>query len=205
MLTPSTITDTFNESLKEVAHYQVWEKTRGYKMEPTIVSKISIKSIGANPKQAIKELKNAPVVLAHIYGRAGDTKVVENKEAGTTSDALLGQFEAVNVETGELYRSAKLFLPNIAQQLVVAEVKRLLAEGGADVDFAFEIISVPSTKSAVGYEYQVKSLLKPNAADPLEQMRLKIAELRKELPAANVEKESTTTHPTSSKAAASKK
>lgn len=151
--------------------------------EVSIIGKITIKGIGANPKRAIKEEKK--VLLANIYGTVSGTKQVENRINGNCDEALLGMFEAHNCESGEIFRAGKLFLPSTAQNLVVAEIKRLLGQDdNATVTFGFEISAAPSEKAPIGYEYHVKSLLKPEVADPLEQMREKIFGT-KQLPAAS--------------------
>jgi len=90
--------------------------------------------------------------------------------------ALTGQFEAVNLETGEAYVSPQVFLPEPLQGLIAAKVRTPDENGKMpSVQFAVEVGFKPS-KSTFGYEYTVRELVDSSDNDPL-------ADLRKALPA----------------------
>lgn len=80
---------------------------------------------------------------------------------------LLGQFEAVNRDTGERFASANVFLPDVAQDLIVAQLR----SGAQNVQFAFTIGARVDDSSTVGYTYTAEPILAPDQKDPLEELR----------------------------------
>lgn len=126
-----------------------------------IVSKLTLKSIGAQPKpHSVKE----NTALASIYGRVRGKKVGQS----TFGDFIKfeGEFEGVNIATGEVFRSGALILPKVLESLLVGAV-----DGENTVDFAVEIWAKPSEKGNTGYEYGVKPLIEPAASDELASLR----------------------------------
>ena len=142
------------------------------------------------------------ISTAKIYGKVNVRKLPEDGSVvnlysvigvaiGTktgTSDfgdwtALVGQFEAVNLETGAIMASANAFLPDVAQGLVIAQ---LAQEGTQQVQFAFVIGARADEGSPVGYSYTAQPMLAPDAKDPLADLRATVLQLeapKKELPA----------------------
>ena len=96
---------------------------------------------------------------------------------------LLGQFEAVNRDTGERFASANVFLPDVAQDLIVAQLKG----GSQNVQFAFTIGARVDDTSTVGYTYTAEPILAPDQKDPLEELR-QTAFLQLEAPKASKKK-----------------
>ncbi|WWT38629.1 ssDNA binding protein [Enterobacteria phage PRDmint] len=126
-----------------------------------IVSKLTLKTIGAQPKpHSVKE----NTALASIYGRIRGKKVGQS----TFGDFIKfeGEFEGVNIATGEVFRSGALILPNVLETLLAGAV-----DGDNTVDFAVEIWAKPSEKGNTGYEYGVKPLIEPAASDELAALR----------------------------------
>ena len=150
-----------------------------------IISKISLKTVNAQPKaHSIKARTN----LCEIYGSA------RKFSHGSSSFGMFvkfhGDFEAVNCETGETFRSSSLLLPELAQDLLVSALKA----GGATpgklksdenkavegeevsnaVDFAFRIIAVPAPEGkpgGMGFSYALEPIVEPTGADPLAALR----------------------------------
>lgn len=90
--------------------------------------------------------------------------------------ALTGQFEAVNLETGEAYVAPQVFLPEPLQGLIAAKVRTPDENGKTpSVQFAVEV-GIKPARSTMGYEYTVRELVDASDSDPL-------ADLRKALPA----------------------
>ena len=87
---------------------------------------------------------------------------------------LVGQFEAVNLETGEKFASANLFLPDVAQGLIEAQLAN--AENH-QVQFAFVIGAMADSNSPVGYAYTAQPILQPDAKDPLADLRASVLQL----------------------------
>jgi len=122
-------------------------------MAQKIVSKLSAKSIGVDFTAA----KTHAQEVFDIIGAATGVKEVQTPYG--VNSKLVGNFEATNLITGEVFVSANCFLPSVVNDLVAAQV----AEGNP-VQFAYRIGTKPS-ESNVGYEYTVTPLL---AAEPLE-------------------------------------
>jgi len=83
-----------------------------------------------------------------------------------------GQFEAVDLETGSVYQSGTLILPEIAEGLLFGAVSGM--DEDTQLQFALEIGLKPS-KSPTGYDYTVKPLTDQGTADPLADLRAKLA------------------------------
>jgi hypothetical protein len=145
--------------------------TNRSKRQMNVLPKMSIKTLGCKPHLAKDSDK--PVALARIMGIANGVKWVEG-QGGELSPAILGAFEGVNLQTGEVYQSGKLFLPGGIAELISGQFKTD-DDKNKSVQFAFDISSV-AAKNPIGYSYQAKQLTKPAENDPL-------ALLRKEMPA----------------------
>jgi hypothetical protein len=127
---------------------------------PTLIAKLSVKGIGCVPVG-----RSTPTSLCVILGRASGIKtgVQKDKSGEITGEwsALTGSFQAKNLETGEVFRSGKLFLPSGIHEVVESKVKELGETGGV-VEFALEIRSIESSSPA-GYKYQAVPLIEPAA------------------------------------------
>lgn len=131
----------------------------------SLVSKITLKSIGVQPKpQTIKE-NDAEKPLCVIYGRVQKYDIATSNFG--ESGRFHGAFEAVNAATGELFKSGKAFLPGVVESLMMDAVN---AADGGSVDFALEI-GVKPANSATGYEYTVRPLQKLAVSDELQALR----------------------------------
>jgi hypothetical protein len=129
---------------------------------PTIITKITMKSIGAQPKpKSIKEGES--IKLANVYGR------VRGMETGSTQygDYTLfrGTFEAINLKTGEVYAAGKMILPAVLESLITGNFT------DEAMDFAFTITAMYSEKGNTGYTFGASPLIEPAAADELEYLR----------------------------------
>lgn len=167
-----------------------------------ILNKITMKKIGAQPAPfSVKEA----AVLAHIFGKADGFKT------GSTTyglyDKFHGDFEAVNLATGEMYAGANLLCPPIMEALIKQALVNAGAEGGkvgnkaaheSDVEgknatspvlFAFALGVRPTAKKegarevGSGYEYTVSVLTPSRRSDALESLRAISDSARKALPA----------------------
>lgn len=135
--------------------------------EVNIVARLSVKACGCKPEGTDK-----PKRLCLIYGVASGFKSGEDNK-GQLWSAITGSFEGVNIETGDVYRSGKLFLPNGIQEVVEAALKGTGDNGS--IKFGLELRSVKAS-NPIGYSYQAVPLVKPSADDPLAEMRAGIAE-----------------------------
>ncbi len=112
---------------------------------------------------------------------------IANKVKRGSSDygdwaALVGQFEATNIETGEVFVGPQCFLPEPLNSMMAATLDETDAEGervNASVQFAVEV-GYKKADTATGYEYTTKEIVSADAADPLAAIR---EEMTKALPA----------------------
>lgn len=105
------------------------------------------------------------VDLFAVYGVATGTK----NGTSTFGDwlAFIGDFEGVEIVTGEISRSPVCFLPEPAQGMLEAALMK--NENG--VEFSFIIGIKPNAKSTTGYEYTVKPVVASKQNDALEKLR----------------------------------
>lgn len=150
--------------------------------EAKIVAKISLKSIGATPTKGSVEA-GKPITIAALYG------TVHKHETVTTtfgeSERFVGNIEAVNAITGEVFRSGKMFVPSVVEELLASAVDSI---DDGSVEFALEIGAEHSEKGNMGFAYTVKPLRKMAEADSLAHLRAEVADKLKALPAPATEK-----------------
>ena len=130
------------------------------------LTKLTLKAIGCNPRIAATEGKKVP--LARIYGIATGIKTKIDPK-GDTFEAIEGSFEAVNLKTGEVYRSGLLFLPGGIHETLTGSLKK--GGEGTTIRFGLEVSAIPAS-NPIGYSYSAKSLI-PDAGDDL------LADMRK--------------------------
>lgn len=129
-----------------------------------LVSKISAKTVYGSVD--IKALHTAKVEkkIIRVIGLASGIKTGETSFGAFV--AFTGNFKAINLDTNEEFRSGKVFLPNIAQNLL----EGALAQTESDaVEFAFDIGVKPvqDRQGKDSYEYTVTPLMAAQDNDPL--------------------------------------
>ena len=130
----------------------------------TLISKISVSKVFG----AIKAPKEKTSIM-QVIGIATSCKTGQSQYGEYIEFA--GDFEAINLITGETFRSSKCFLPGAVPEMVaVALAKGKEVEGFSGLQFAFSIAVSPS-QNPIGYEYQVTPLVENKEADPLAALR----------------------------------
>lgn len=114
--------------------------------------------------------KDEPKALMRVYGFANGVK--RGETAFGPWAGLTGQFEAVNLETGEVAVAPVCILPEPMGSLLVSR-----AENGEAVQFAYEIGVKYSAKGSAGYEYTTKVIVKESQNDPLAELRQQVKAL----------------------------
>lgn len=143
-----------------------------------ILPKMSIKTLGANPKSAVVNFeKGEPakkVPLVRIMGVARNIKAAVGND-GDPVFGLTGQFEGVDIATGEVAQSGVLYLPSGIQELIQEPLEAAIAEGDktAAVTFALDIFAVSATNKA-GYSFEADNLASPEREDPFAALRAEI-------------------------------
>jgi hypothetical protein len=143
------------------------------------ISKITLATTGGGriAKRAVTEEKELPCL--RIFGIASGTKL-KNAANGDKFEAIVGDFEAHNLETGEVFNSGVLYLPAGLHERVAEPLK---AEGAEAIQFGIEISAFPANNPS-GYSYKAKNVVKSETADPLAALRAQAVEGMKLLPAA---------------------
>lgn len=89
--------------------------------------------------------------------------------------AFLGSFEAVRARDGKRFQGGQCFVPKAIEDLLVASMRAGQKEDPtASVEFAVEV-GIKFAQSAIGYEYTIKNLVKTKNADPLADLRNRLA------------------------------
>ena len=138
-------------------------------MSGTLIKKISRKTVvgDVSPPEKATDLYT-------IMGIANGVKTGSSMYGEWL--ALTGQFEASNLETGEVFAAPVAFLPEPLNGLIAAKVRTPGEDGkGVSVKFAV-MVGVKPAKNQFGLEYTVRELVDVKENDPL-------ADLRQALPA----------------------
>lgn len=129
----------------------------------TLLSKLSLKGLKAQPlKNSVKD--GAPFAIAYLYGHANKHNIITTPFGDSVR--FVGSFKGVNATTGEAYRSGKLFMPSIIEEMVADAIDN----SDGPVEFAFEIGVEYSEKGNMGYAYTVKPLVEIKESEPLQRL-----------------------------------
>lgn len=131
----------------------------------TILSKISVKSVLGHKVKTPEKSE----MLIQVMGVATGIKTGESDKGPWT--ALLGSFQAINMQSGNVYRSGVCFLPNIVLNLILP---KLLEKESKSIEFAFNIGVAPDEESAVGYVFIAEPIFDAAENDPLEMLTKKL-------------------------------
>lgn len=153
--------------------------------ESEVRSKLSTKTMGLNGKKGAVLDKDGEIVwLGHIYGFADGVKVktrTDDHGAIVTDHPITGDFEGVNLETGEMFSSSMLYLPGGFHDIMETALKNTATKndkgditGYGRIEFGVLIGSQKSSNKA-GFEWVGKNLVKTAGADPLKNLRSQIA------------------------------
>lgn len=144
------------------------------------IGKITMATIGAGKiaKRAVLEEKE--LVTARIFGIASGIKLRANI-AGDKFEAIAGNFEATNMETGEIFGSGILFLPAGLHEKLLEPLKN--GEDGLTIQFGLEISAFPASNPQ-GYSWKAKNIVQVAQADPLADLRKQAMDGMKLLPPA---------------------
>ncbi len=123
-------------------------------------------------------------VLYQVVGIASGRKTGEHSEFGPWC-ALTGNFAAVNLASGEEFRSGVLFLPDVALDPIIGHMDT----GATSIEFGYTISIMEDEKSATGYVYTATPIMEPDENDPLEKLtnQFEVSDEVKKLQAAKVE------------------
>lgn len=146
-------------------------------MSSKLLKKISAATVCADLLQRL-DVPNAPaqVNLFDIYGFASGIKT-SKPDSERQWCAFIGEFEAVRIDTGEVAKSGKCFIPQPMQDMLFGRImqqKEVSTDGGANVQFAIRVKIVAPAKgrpSITGYEFQCETILESNDTSPMQSLR----------------------------------
>jgi len=152
-------------------------------------TKLNLKALGVDAMACWRDGGNDQtgheVALARIYGVATGLKAVESQYSDEPQNCILGSFDGVNLQTGEMIeRAGKLFLPDVGRSYIEA----LLREGGA-AKFDITILASRLRKQdgSLSFTYACESM-GADAIDPLAEMREQVrAEIEAPKPVKQIE------------------
>jgi hypothetical protein len=143
--------------------------------------KLSAKAVWGKIKRAdIPEKGVKP--LFTIIGQAMGVRKGTSEYGEWT--ALVGTFEATNIDTGEVFSGPECFLPEPFNSMIANKLQGVGAVHAIDFAFEIGIKAAPADQpTRVPYEYTCKPIQDPTAGDPLKALRGRVSEHRKALPA----------------------
>ena len=149
-------------------------------MEKQFLGKLSVGTVvpKANIKKNIPEAGQAPFGVMEVFGKATGLKGVEDKVTGVTHTAIVGEFEAVRMDTGEIFSSGVLYLPPGMHDRICAVFSG--ENPPSQVKFALEI-AIAAASNPAGYSWVGKELIEPIGEDPLSDIRSAITAKRQAL------------------------
>lgn len=134
-------------------------------------SKLSLKSIVGKPD--IKAL-HAGKVAIDLFNVGGTALGIKSGVSNFGDwNAFIGQFAAVRLDTGEVFKGGQLFLPTIAENFLMPAV---MEAKGNPLEFGFIVGIQPMLKpdGTESYEYTVKPIIDTGVVDPLDAMVAKL-------------------------------
>lgn len=143
----------------------------------TVYGKIDLK------KLITLDEKGEKLPIMQVIGQAVGVK------SGVSSygdwKCLMGQFQATNSETGEVFEASQLYLPEVALTPLIVALSSPETRG---VEFAIKITANYAKNAKPGgvpYEYSWEPLLPPDANDPISRIKARLEALALPAPAAD--------------------
>jgi hypothetical protein len=154
-----------------------------------VINKITVKNVCGKVDiiKLVEHHKTAPgtpLWMMEIYGIASDSKPGATVlPDGKTSNWIkfVGNFKALNIATGAVYRSGACILPGAIPDMLFGA---LGIEGNKSVEFAFRVGVKFNEDAATKYTFLCDSLMEVKENDPLERLEAGIKTLALAAPAA---------------------
>lgn len=148
-------------------------------MSENLLKKISAKNVCGEIVAPAIGLE-VPLMIVMGYAKSMESKATVYGD----SMAFYGDFKAINVATGEAYRSGTCYLPDVAEDLL----KSILGQTEGVVEFGFAVSAVGVKGRTPGeagkYEYRCKPLMEASEKDPMraleEQLKKRLAAPKEE-------------------------
>lgn len=135
-----------------------------------VLRKITVKSVyGGVDVEKVLAAPNKLLPVMQVYGIVTDSK----EGASDYGDYIkfLGQFRAINMETGEMFRAATMLLPKFLED----ELRGIMSSGAVNAEFAVQINATYDKSAATKYVYVADSLVEPQESSALSALEQRIA------------------------------
>lgn len=139
--------------------------------EVNLLSKMNIKAIcglgrGDDAKEFMRKQAETNAELAAIAGEVTGYggKVTQYNREGEKNFFLLGSFMAINRQTGEVFRSGKLYLPAGITETIKSQFDSR-KEATETVNFQLTVTVIKDKEAATGYVYLVEPIRSPEAVN----------------------------------------
>lgn len=130
----------------------------------TGIKKVTIRHVCGEYKNILPLLREEESGRLHIFRVVGEARRYEDVPTDYgLSYRFVGRFLATNALTGEMFHSAKCFLPEVASDDIVLSLQD---ESIKSVEFAYDIFMV-AENNPVGFTYQARPLKEPSHDDSL--------------------------------------
>jgi hypothetical protein len=134
-----------------------------------LLSKISTKNCGVLPRNC-EDLtaKGDTVDVLNIVAKLSDSRIVPGDGEMKDSIEFKGQIVAFNVQTGEEYRSRKMFLPSVAEGYIFDALQAAkAADPTGEVTLRIVVTAEPhnSAKGGFKFKYGCRPFDEPKADD----------------------------------------
>lgn len=120
-------------------------------------------------------VKEKSIDIMDVYGVITRTSIVSSDYGDSVKFG--GQFRAMNLETGELFRSSVLYLPKFMQD----EIAGSMVEGST-AEFAVRMRAEYNKESATKYIYMADTLVEAQEMDQFKALESKVNSAVKALP-----------------------
>lgn len=147
------------------------------------ISKITVRDCGANAASVLAmDGADARAPLIRVWGYARGVKDVKsaNRMTGevTVHKAIMGDFRAVNLTSGERFSSGLMYLPSGIHELILSPLEQAKAANeDAEMEFGFDIYGRKSSSPA-GYGYVAVILGQdPTVVDTMGELEKKLSEI----------------------------
>lgn len=146
-------------------------------VEVELASRLTLKDLGCDASAVLMLPEGkSKLAIARMYGIVRRVGTQEDDRTGASYVYFVGDFEGINLQSGEMLQSSKLYLPEGASASLESIVHQVQERRkGAAVHFAFEIHAVKSSESRTGYTYNTSALVQPDLLDQLKMVRDAVA------------------------------
>jgi hypothetical protein len=132
-------------------------------------TKVTLKNAGLDKKILQESATEQKQAVCRILGKIKDITPVDGTHG--TSMKFMGIFEATNLITGEITRGPNLFVPEVVEGILTAEVEKAKeADENAAIGFGIDI-TIQANESPIGYKFGATPVIESKQEDPFADLK----------------------------------